>query len=85
MKYRPSIIIVPASVIMQWVDQIDHFFKQKRNVMIFWGSSEHVSDTSRKERTVNNWDALRTNLGGLDVDDPETGCTVVITSYQTWA
>ncbi|KAJ5891604.1 SNF2-related protein [Penicillium subrubescens] len=84
-KYRPSIIIVLASVIMQWVDQIDHLLKQKRNVMIFWGNSEHVSDTSRKERTVKYWDARRTNLGGLDVDDPETGCTVVITSYQTWA
>jgi SNF2 family DNA or RNA helicase len=78
-KYHPLTIIVPASVILQWVD------KDRLKVMIFWGNSEHVSDTSRKERTVNNWDDLRAKLRGLDVDDPQTGHTVVVTSYQTWA
>lgn len=62
-KYRPLIIVAPASVILQWFEQIDHFFKHKLKVIIFWGNSEHVSETSRKERTVNNWDALRTKLG----------------------
>lgn len=83
MIYHPLTIIVPASVILHWVDQIDHFFKHKLTVMIFWGSSEN-GDTSWKERTVNTMTDLRSKLGGLDVDDPRTGCTVVVTSYQTW-
>lgn len=52
---------------------------------IFWGSSEHTSDSSRKERTVNTWAELCTKLDGLDLENPETAYTVVITSYQTWA
>ncbi|OOQ89168.1 hypothetical protein PEBR_10898 [Penicillium brasilianum] len=54
-KFRPTLIVVPASVLLQWVDQIDGFFKHKLKVMIFWGSSEHTSDSSRKERTINSW------------------------------
>jgi hypothetical protein len=35
------------------VEQIDHFFKDKLKVMISWGNSEKVSDTSLKERKLN--------------------------------
>lgn len=55
-------------------------------MLIVWGSSDHVSDHSRKARTIDSRDKVRTKvLQDLDSNDLETGFTVVISSYQTWA
>lgn len=82
-KYRASLIVVPARVLLQWVAQIEQFFGTQFNILIFWGNPSHVSDPTRKERTVDSLDALHERLKSLDPADPKTAYTLVLSSYDT--
>lgn len=83
-KFRPSLIVVPASVVLQRVEQIDHLFKGKLRVMIFRSWRQNIRNNAQAARTINNWSELRSELNSLGKTSPESGYTVVITSYHTW-
>lgn len=77
-QLRSILIVVPASVLLQWVDQTHHFFQ---DLIIFWGSSTSwVIPRVRKARSSGR----TTNLSAVGVKSarPDTGFAIVITFYQ---
>ncbi|KAL2801512.1 P-loop containing nucleoside triphosphate hydrolase protein, partial [Aspergillus granulosus] len=83
-RWGPTLIIAPTTVIPVWIREATHRFGDDLTLKLFYWSSEHATDKTVKNLTINDRDLILF-LEKLDWKDPQTSRTIVLTSYETWS
>lgn len=83
--FRPTLLVTPTVVIDVWIKEIDRYFGDQMEVLIFYGSTQSTGNYRYKRRTIDKLKHLHERINKLDPTDVKTAPTVVITSYSTWS
>jgi hypothetical protein len=66
-----------------WVTEVERHFGDALRLILFFGVSTRTGAGRRKAQTVGKLTDLKSKLAEVDPKDPNTGITVVLSSYQT--
>lgn len=82
--HRPSMIVVPATILVTWLQQIKQHFPQNHfTVYRYYQGSKSPLDNQYGVQGVDSRETLLKTARTLDPKDSQTSRTIFITSYHT--
>ncbi|KAJ5818151.1 hypothetical protein N7474_003742 [Penicillium riverlandense] len=80
-EFRSTLVVCRAPLVDTWIDQVVSYFGDALTLRLYHGNVTTVRDADpRKERIIDN---LGDWMDSLDIANPQTARTLILTSYQT--